>query len=142
MRIGAGLGLWALLVWCRLVTLLPMTQWIRILGFQVVDLGPERLSLQKMPEDCWYIPGYIEKLSFRMPWSGLCLPAAVASAIGLRRVGVSSLLVLGVELKNNAEPSGAGSEMDAHAWLIVGRDIVCGRLGLKNHRALIGLRCS
>lgn len=82
------------------------------------------------------VPGYLERLSRFAPWRNRCLPAAVAAALELRRNGVRSVLVLGVRW-NRGGVSIPGSNISAHAWLYVGRSVVCGREGLDEHRALV-----
>lgn len=136
LRTVLALRLAGLLLYCRLLTLMPVQLWTSWLGFQRLTGVGHSISSPDFPDYLWTVPGYVEKISMYAPWRNRCLPAAVATAIELRRLGVRSILVLGVQWQ--PPKAGAGvSILTAHAWLCVGRMIVCGREGLKRHIPLV-----
>lgn len=124
-----------LLVYCRVLTLAPVHSWTSWLQLSRVDPFTARPTGGALPSELWIISGYIERLSRFAPWKNRCLPAAVATAIELRRRGFQSLLVLGVRW-HGVGGRALERPIDAHAWLYVGNSVVCGRDGINGHTVL------
>jgi hypothetical protein len=59
----------------------------------------------------------VETVARHLPWKPVCLPQALAAKRMLRRRGIASTLYLGVD---------PAKQLDAHAWVRVGRMIVTG----------------
>lgn len=136
-RAFALLWLLLLLIFCRVITLLPVKRWTSMLGFTLVDSSAHcKVAATDFPSDLWFVPGYLEKLSSWAPWSNRCLPAAVAAGIALRHYRVSSRLVLGARLEVSSLAQNRKVELVAHAWLVVGGQVVCGRAGMSQDCAL------
>lgn len=59
----------------------------------------------------------VETAARNLPWRPMCFPQAVAATMMLRRRRIASTLYLGVD---------PARQLDAHAWVRVGRVIVTG----------------
>jgi hypothetical protein len=59
----------------------------------------------------------VETVARHLPWKPVCLPQALAAKRMLQRRGIASTLYLGVD---------PAKQLDAHAWVRVGRMIVTG----------------
>jgi len=59
----------------------------------------------------------IETAARNLPWRPVCFPQAVAATLMLRRRGIASTMYFGVD---------PARDLDAHAWVRVGRLIVTG----------------
>jgi hypothetical protein len=66
----------------------------------------------------------LARIGGRTPWRSKCLEQALAGRIMLGRRGIASSIHLGLDRKAGATSMSQG--MDAHAWLVVGDQVVMG----------------
>jgi hypothetical protein len=90
-----------------------------------------RASAQHETDRARYVARHVARLARRVPWRATCLVQAVAGYLLLKRRGIAATIRFGVN------KSDAG--LAAHAWLIVGDQIVLGGEAAPDFRPLADL---
>jgi hypothetical protein len=85
--------------------------------FAWANRPPRRIGRFAADEANW-VAWAIESVSARASMNVLCLPRALAAHAMLRRRGIASRLCLGVAREDG--------ELEAHAWVEVGKDKIVG----------------
>ena len=81
-----------------------------------MDMPPTQLAQARQ------VGWAVRAVARRTPWDSNCLAQALAARGMLRRRGIPNTLYLGVK-KNDGDPR----EIDAHAWLRCGNEILTGK---------------
>jgi len=93
----------------------PFARLARRLGHHMAE-SPETAA-SDVVERARRIRWAVDAVANRLPWKPVCFPRAVAATLMLRRRRIASTMYLGVD---------PARELDAHAWVRVGRLIVSG----------------
>ena len=73
----------------------------------------------------------IVSMAERLPWQSTCLVRSLAARMVLARMGIPSVLCLGVTTQDGA--------LRAHAWLLAGGGIVCGGREASGYRPIAAI---
>lgn len=111
----------ALLLFARaLIRFVPFARWRRLLG----PLGDrEKTADERHLAAAQGVARHVTRAARYLPIELVCLPRALATRWMLRRRGIDTALHLGA--RPSAAP-GAGTRIELHAWLMVGRTVIMG----------------
>lgn len=133
-RAGVGIeAAGALLLAALLVHVLPFRVTARLFGaVRPADAPPEVPSPHPAAGRARAVGRRVERVARRLPWSSSCLVQAVALGLLLARRGIAGWSIrFGV--------SKAGGPLTAHAWMLLGPDIVIGAGEAARHAPLADL---
>ena len=114
-----------------LIRFLPLRYWRRLAGPMGSQAQPVGRPTARQIEHADTIGRRIRGLARRVPFSALCFPQALAGRWVLNRRGIPSRIQIGSWRADSA------SELELHAWLMVGETVVTGREEYEKYRGFV-----